>query len=103
MIAWENEVHLSIAEAQGKGLQIIVPSLSIRAEPPVAIIDKVVDRRGTRKVAEAYLNFLYSARGQQLAAKHHFRPALPQEDCRRSAGAANAAETQGSGKLPVAG
>ncbi len=77
LIAWENEAHLSIAEAQGKGLQIIVPSLSIRAEPPVAIVDKVVDRRGTRKVAEAYLNFLYSARGQQLAAKHHFRPALP--------------------------
>ncbi|MGH8050263.1 MAG: sulfate ABC transporter substrate-binding protein [Arenimonas sp.] len=77
LIAWENEAQLAIEEAGGKGFQIIVPSLSIRAEPPVAIVDKVVDRRGTRKVAEAYLNFLYTAKGQQLAAKHHFRPALP--------------------------
>jgi len=77
LIAWENEAQLALQEAGGKGFQIVVPSLSIRAEPPVAIVDKVVDRRGTRKVAEAYLNFLYSARGQQLAAKHHFRPALP--------------------------
>ncbi|MGH8105589.1 MAG: sulfate ABC transporter substrate-binding protein [Arenimonas sp.] len=77
LIAWENEAHLAITSAGGKGLQIVVPSVSIRAEPPVAIVDKVVDRHGTRKVAEAYLNFLYSARGQQLAVKHHFRPALP--------------------------
>ncbi len=77
LIAWENEAQLAISSAGGKGLQIVVPSLSIRAEPPVAIVDKVVDRHGTRKVAEAYLNFLYSARGQQLAVKHHFRPALP--------------------------
>jgi len=77
LIAWENEAQLAIEEAGGKGFQIVVPSLSIRAEPPVALVDKVVDRRGTRKVAEAYLNFLYTAKGQQLAAKHHFRPALP--------------------------
>ncbi len=77
LIAWENEAQLAIEEAGGKGFQIVVPSLSIRAEPPVAIVDKVVDRHGTRKVAEAYLNFLYTAKGQQLAAKHHFRPALP--------------------------
>jgi sulfate transport system substrate-binding protein len=77
LIAWENEAQLAIEEAGGKGFQIVVPSLSIRAEPPVAVVDKVVDRRGTRKVAEAYLNFLYTAKGQQLAAKHHFRPALP--------------------------
>ncbi len=76
LIAWENEAQLAITSAGGKGLQIVVPSISIRAEPPVAIVDKVVDRHGTRKVAEAYLNFLYSARGQQLAVKHHFRPAL---------------------------
>ena len=77
LIAWENEAQLAIKAAGGKGFQIVVPSLSIRAEPPVAIVDKVVDRHGTRKVAEAYLNFLYTARGQQIAVKHHFRPALP--------------------------
>ena len=77
LIAWENEAQLAIEAGGGKGFQIVVPSLSIRAEPPVAIVDKVVDRHGTRKVAEAYLNFLYTARGQQIAVKHHFRPALP--------------------------
>ena len=75
LIAWENEAHLSLAESPGK-FEIVLPSLSILAEPPVAIIDKVVDRKGTRKVAEAYLQFLYSDAGQQLAAKHHYRPAL---------------------------
>ena len=78
LIAWENEAFLALDEPQGKGLQIVVPSLSIKAEPPVAIVDKVVDRHGTRKVAEAYLAFLYSAQGQQLAAKHHYRPSKPE-------------------------
>jgi len=78
LIAWENEAFLALDEPQGKGLQIVIPSISIKAEPPVAIIDKVVDRRGTRKVAEAYLAFLYSAQGQQLAAKHHYRPSKPE-------------------------
>jgi len=77
LVGWENEAHLALAESGGKDYQIIVPSISILAEPPVAVVDKVVDRRGTRRQAEAYLQFLYSARGQQLAAKHHFRPALP--------------------------
>jgi sulfate transport system substrate-binding protein len=77
LVGWENEAHLALAESEGKDYQIIVPSISILAEPPVAVVDKVVDRRGTRKQAEAYLRFLYSARGQQIAAKHHFRPALP--------------------------
>ena len=75
LIAWENEAHLSLAESPGK-FEIVLPSLSILAEPPVAIIDKVVDRKGTRKVAEAYLQFLYSDSGQKLAAKHHYRPVL---------------------------
>ena len=74
LLAWENEAHLSLAEAGGHGFEIVVPSLSIRAEPPVAIVDKVVDRRGTRAVATAYLQFLYTSRGQALAAKHHYRP-----------------------------
>jgi sulfate/thiosulfate transport system substrate-binding protein len=74
LIAWENEALLA-AEMLGKDkVEIVVPSMSILAEPPVAIVDKVVDRRGTRKVAEAYLQFLYSPEGQELAARHHFRP-----------------------------
>jgi sulfate/thiosulfate-binding protein len=74
LIAWENEALLA-AEMLGKDkVEIVVPSMSILAEPPVAIVDKVVDRRGTRKVAEAYLRFLYSPEGQELAARHHYRP-----------------------------
>jgi len=78
LIAWENEAHLARDERRGGHLQIVLPSISILAEPPVAVVDKNVDRHGTRQVAEAYLNFLYSERGQQLAAKHHFRPSRPQ-------------------------
>ena len=77
LIAWENEAQLARSEPEGRDLQIIIPSISILAEPPVALVDKNVDRHGTRKVAEAYLAFLYSARGQQLAARHFFRPSLP--------------------------
>lgn len=76
LISWENEAHLVLAQQPGQ-FEIIVPSLSILAEPPVALVDKVVDRKGTRAVASAYLDFLYSDRGQQLAAKHHFRPSKP--------------------------
>ena len=61
----------------GKGrVQIVVPSVSILAEPPVAVVDGVADRRGTRKEAEAYLRFLYTPEGQEIAAKHFFRPQL---------------------------
>lgn len=77
LVAWENEAHLSLREASGKGFEIVMPSISILAEPPVAIVDEVVDRRGTRDVAQAYLDFLFTARGQQLAARHFYRPALP--------------------------
>jgi len=77
LIAWENEAHLAKGTRDGRDFEIVFPSLSILAEPPVAVVDKVVDRRGTRKVAEAYLRFLYTARGQEIAARHHFRPALP--------------------------
>ncbi len=78
LIAWENEAHLARGEREGKDLEIVIPSISILAEPPVAIVDKNVDHHGTRKAAEAYLAFLYSAHGQQLAAKHHFRPSHPE-------------------------
>jgi sulfate transport system substrate-binding protein len=74
LIAWENEALLA-AQMLGKDkVDIVLPSMSILAEPSVSIVDKVVDRRGTRKVAEAYLKFLYSDEGQALAAKHFFRP-----------------------------
>ena len=79
LLAWENEAHLSLKIAGGKGFEIVMPSVSILAEPPVAIVDKVVDRRGTRAVAQAYLDFLFTDRGQQLAAKHFYRPALPEK------------------------
>jgi len=76
LLAWENEAYLAIAEAKGQ-VEIVVPSLSILAEPPVTVVDKVVDRKGTRAIAEAYLQFLYSPEGQEIAAKHHYRPRDP--------------------------
>ncbi|MFL6617648.1 MAG: sulfate ABC transporter substrate-binding protein [Povalibacter sp.] len=74
LIAWENEALLALKELGPGKVEIIVPSISILAEPPVAVVDTVVDRRGTRQVAEAYLQFLYSDAGQEIAAKHYFRP-----------------------------
>jgi len=74
LIAWENEALLAIRELGPEQVEVVTPSLSILAEPPVAIVDTVVDRKGTRQVAEAYLRFLYTPTGQELAAKHYFRP-----------------------------
>jgi len=74
LLAWENEAFLSLEEFGTDKFEIVVPSLSILAEPPVSVVDKVVDKRGTREVAEAYLKFLYTPRGQELIAKHHYRP-----------------------------
>ncbi len=76
LLAWENEAFLALNELGPDKFDIVVPSLSILAEPPVAIVDKVVDKRGTRAVADAYLNFLYTEQGQELAAKHYYRPRL---------------------------
>ncbi|MEH6493416.1 sulfate ABC transporter substrate-binding protein [Halopseudomonas sp.] len=77
LIAWENEAILSV-EQLGKGeFEIVVPSVSILAEPPVTVVDKNVDRKGTREVAEAYLQYLYSDEAQRLAGKHYYRPANP--------------------------
>jgi len=73
LLAWENEAYLALDEAKDK-VDIVVPSISILAEPPVAVVDKVVDRKGTRAVAEAYLQYLYSPEGQEIAAKNHYRP-----------------------------
>jgi len=77
LLAWENEAFLSVKELGADKLEIVVPPKSILAEPPVAVVDKVVDKRGTRKVAEAYVQFLYTPTGQELAAKHFYRPRDP--------------------------
>jgi len=73
-IAWENEAHLALREMSASKFEIVVPSISVLAEPSVAVVDKVVLRRGTREVAEAYLEFLYTAEGQEIAAKNFYRP-----------------------------
>ena len=74
LIAWENEAYLSLNELGDDEFEIVTPSLSILAEPPVAVVDKIVDKKGTREVAEAYLEYLYTDIGQELAAKHYYRP-----------------------------
>jgi len=74
LIAWENEALLTLEELGGDRFEIVTPSISILAQPSVALVDGNVDVRGTRDLAQAYLDYLYSAEGQALAAKHHFRP-----------------------------
>lgn len=76
-ISWENEAFLAIKELGPGKFDIVVPSLSILAEPPVAVVDKNVDKKGTRKVAEAYLQYLYSEEGQEIAARNFYRPTDP--------------------------
>jgi len=76
LLAWENEAFLSVKEAPAGEFEIVVPSISILAEPPVAVVDEVAKKNGTTAVAKAYLEHLYSPQGQQLAAKHFFRPAI---------------------------
>ena len=74
LLDWENEAKLALKEQGGDKFQVVYPSVSILAEPPVAIVDKNVDRHGTRKVAEAYLQFLYSKQGQEIIARNFYRP-----------------------------
>jgi sulfate/thiosulfate transport system substrate-binding protein len=76
-ISWENEAFLAIQELGRGKFEIVVPSLSILAEPPIALIDKVVDKKGTRKAAEAYLKFWYTPEAQEIAAKSFYRPIDP--------------------------
>jgi sulfate transport system substrate-binding protein len=77
LLAWENEAYLATNQL-GKGqFEIVYPSISILAEPPVAVVDKVVDRKGTRAVAEAYLKFLYTPEGQKIIGKNYYRPRDP--------------------------
>src|SRR5690606_7491577 len=78
LLAWENEAFLSINELGADKFEIIVPSISILAEPPVAVVDGVAKKRGTEKVAQAYLEYLYSPVGQKLVAKHYYRPVTPE-------------------------
>jgi sulfate/thiosulfate transport system substrate-binding protein len=74
LIAWENEAYLAVKELGPDKFQIVTPSLSILAEPPVSVVDKTVDKKGTRKAAQAYLEYLYSPEGQEIAAKNYYRP-----------------------------
>ena len=73
-ISWENEAFLATKELGPDKFEIVVPTLSILAEPPVTVVDKNVDKKGTREVATAYLQYLYSPQGQEIAAKHYYRP-----------------------------
>ena len=74
LLAWENEAHLALKEFGADKVQIVTPSVSILAEPTVSVVDKVVDKHGTRAVAEAYLAYLYSDEGQEIAGRHFYRP-----------------------------
>jgi sulfate transport system substrate-binding protein len=78
LLAWENEALLAIKELGPDKVEMVVPSLSILAEPPVAVLDKNADARGTKEVATAYLEYLYSPAGQQIAARNYYRPSEPQ-------------------------
>ncbi len=77
LLAWENEAYLATREAGGDAFEIVTPSVSVLAEPPVAVIDKNVDKHGTRKVAEAYLKYLYTPAAQEIIAKDFYRPRDP--------------------------
>ena len=79
LVAWENEAFLALDEFGADKFEIVAPSLSIVAEPPVALVDGNVDRNGTRKIAEAYLRFLYEPEAQRLVARHHYRPVRPDD------------------------
>jgi sulfate/thiosulfate-binding protein len=76
LIAWENDALLSLKEFGADKFEIVYPSVSVLAEPPVSIVDKVVDRKGTREIATAYLEYLYTPEGQEIAAKNFYRPRL---------------------------
>ena len=78
LIAWENEAFLTLQEFGADKFEIVVPAFSILAEPPVSLVDAVVDKHGTRKVAEAYLDFLYTPAAQKIIAKNFYRPRKPE-------------------------
>ncbi len=78
LVTWESEARLALEKMGTDRVSIVLPSITIQAEPPVAIVDAVVDRRGTRREAQAYLDFLYTPEGQELAARHYYRPRNPE-------------------------
>ena len=78
LLAWENEAYLALDEFGADDFDIVAPPQSILAEPSVAVVDANADAHGTRKVSEAYLNYLYSDEGQKLILKHHYRPSKPE-------------------------
>jgi sulfate/thiosulfate transport system substrate-binding protein len=78
LLAWENEAYLALEELGPDAFDIVTPSISIRAEPPVAVVDANVERKGTRELAEAYLQYLYSPQGQEIAARNFYRPSRPE-------------------------
>jgi len=77
LVTWENEAHLALKEFASEGFEIVVPSLSILAEPTVSIVDKIVKKKGTEEVAQAYLEHLYSDEGQDIAGRNFYRPRSP--------------------------
>jgi sulfate transport system substrate-binding protein len=85
LLAWENEAYLAVKELGPEKFDVVAPSLSILAEPPVSIVDKVVDKHGTRQVAEEYLRYLYSKEGQEIAARHFYRPRDPESIAKHAA------------------
>ncbi len=85
LIAWENEALLAIQELGADKVQLVTPPLSILAEPPVAVVDKVVLKRGTREVAQEYLKYLYSKEGQDIVARHYYRPRDPEASAKYAA------------------
>jgi sulfate/thiosulfate transport system substrate-binding protein len=85
LIAWENEAQLAVRAFAADELEIVVPSVSILAEPPVAVVDEVAERHGTRAVAQAYLEYLYSKEGQEIVARHYYRPRDPEVASRYAA------------------
>jgi len=89
LLAWENEAYLAIKELGPAKFDIVAPSVSIVAEPPVSVVDQNVDQHGTRKVAEEYLKYLYSQQGQEIAAKHFYRPRDPAVAAQHAAQFAN--------------
>jgi sulfate transport system substrate-binding protein len=78
LVSWENEAYLAIEKLGANDVELVVPSVSILAEPPVAVVEKVADKHGTRAIARAYLEFLYTPAGQRLAGKHYYRPSSPE-------------------------
>ena len=78
LLAWENEAFLALREFGADKFEIVVPPLSILAEPPITIVDKVVEKKGTREIADAYLRYWYTKEGQEIAAKNSYRPRDPE-------------------------